>query len=300
MALSTNKDKSQLTFGIIADIQYADHNDGPDFSNTKTRYYRSSLKLARNAIEKWKSMEDPVAFVIQLGDLIDRHSTFQNNGSDEAFLMVMEILNNLKAPIFHVIVAVDAYELSVLGYDDKSNDDNFRTGQQLLQQNNPNKDWNDTSGLEGLNKRWAAYNGGVSEKQLEWMSETLQAAQENEENVIIITHVPLLSKDGICLTWNYEEILHTISKYNCVVGVFSGHDHSGWDVVDENGIQHITFQGVIETSPDGNAFATAHLMDESLVIDGVGRVPSFVIPLRYCIKTTVESTQLWNTTSLLH
>lgn len=231
MALVTNQERSHLTFGIIADIQYADYDNGPDFSKTKTRYYRSSLNLARNAVEKWKSMEDSVAFIIQLGDLIDIHSTFRN-GSEKAFLMVMEILNSLQSPIFHVIgnhdlycfsrsfltksllnnvfnsniepennrlyytilphpklriVSVDAYELSILGYDDLANDDNFRIGQQLLQQNNPNKDWNDTSGLEGLNKRWAAYNGGVSQKQLKWISETLQAAQENEENVIIIS-----------------------------------------------------------------------------------------------------------------
>ncbi len=63
-------DKPLAVFGIITDVQYADHPD--KVSNGTMRYYRSSLKHINRAVNSWKS-EDLTSFklILQLGDLID-------------------------------------------------------------------------------------------------------------------------------------------------------------------------------------------------------------------------------------
>jgi len=57
-------------FGIIADIQYADIDDGESFMGVK-RYYRHALQAATLAVEEWEQQGDDVLFVAQLGDIID-------------------------------------------------------------------------------------------------------------------------------------------------------------------------------------------------------------------------------------
>lgn len=66
-----------------------------------------------------------------------------------------------------------------------------------------------------------------------------------------------------------------------MIAVFAGHDHPGWDIVDEAGIQHIIFQSILETPPGYNAYATARLWHKTLTLTGVGKVPSFTIHLRF-------------------
>ncbi|CAL1534215.1 unnamed protein product [Lymnaea stagnalis] len=332
MASTSIREKPHITFGIVADVQYADCDDGTDFSKTRERFYRNSLSLLKNAINDWKRLDDPVAFVLQLGDLIDgKNNLGGENSSKKALSTALHPFNSLHIPVYHVIgnhdlynlnrsfyltsalnsslslsietttnhlyytflphpklrvVALDTYEVGLLGYKDSPDDENFKTAQLWFRQHNSNEDINDVVGLEGLEKRWAAYNGGISEKQLQWLAQVLNKAQSKEENVIIITHVALQCEDrdyAICLVWNYEEIMNVIRQFRCVIGVFAGHEHAGWDFVDNHGIQHITLQGIIETRPGGNAYATARLWDETLTITGVGRVPSFTIPLRYPI-----------------
>lgn len=226
--------KPHITFGIIADVQYADSEDGTDFSKTRERFYRNALSLLKNAVNDWKCSADPVAFVLQLGDLIDGKN--KNGGeavSKKALNTSLHPLNSLHIPVYHVIgnhelynlnrsfylssplnnsltlnietatsnhfyytflphpklriVALDTYEVGLLGYGDKSDDENYKTAQALFRENNKNEDINDVTGLEGLGRRWAAYNGGVSEKQLHWLSQVLTKAETKEENVIIIS-----------------------------------------------------------------------------------------------------------------
>lgn len=60
-----------FTFGVIADIQYADIDDGYNFQRTNRRYYRSSIELLRNALDSWSKAAVRPGFILQLGDLID-------------------------------------------------------------------------------------------------------------------------------------------------------------------------------------------------------------------------------------
>ena len=221
-----------LTFGIIADVQYADVDDGTDFSQTRQRFYRNSLNLLKNAVNEWKSNADSVSFILQLGDLIDGKN--KQGGlmtSKRALSTALHPFNSLHVPIYHIIgnhelynftrafymtsalnsslslsiepssdklyytflphpklriVAVDSYDLSLLGYEDDQENPNYKTACSLFQQKNTNTDVNDSTGLECLERRWAAYNGGVSDSQIAWLQQVLHKAQEKEENVIVM------------------------------------------------------------------------------------------------------------------
>lgn len=233
MASTSIREKPHITFGIIADVQYADCDDGTDYSKTRERFYRNSLNLLKNAINDWKRLDDPVAFVLQLGDLIDgKNNIGGDSNSKRALSTALHPLNSLHIPIYHVvgnhelynlnrsfyltsslnsslslsietatnhlyytflpypklrIVALDTYEIGLLGYKDSLEDDNYKTAQMWMRERNKNEDINSVEGLSGLEKRWAAYNGGISEKQLQWLSQVLQKAQSKEENVIIMS-----------------------------------------------------------------------------------------------------------------
>ncbi|GFS25925.1 manganese-dependent ADP-ribose/CDP-alcohol diphosphatase-like [Elysia marginata] len=336
--------KQYITFGIVADVQYADSEDGTDFSKARIRYYRNSLNLLKNAINEWKRPDDPVAFVLQLGDLIDgKNNKGGEESSHRALTTALHPFQSLKStPTYHTIgnhdlynlprsffiesstmnpslslsietspssqhlyytflphpklriVNLDTYEVGLLGYKDRPDDPNFLLAQELYQQHNGRENVNDVDGLEGLDRRWAAYNGGVSQKQLVWLAQVLKKATARGENVIITTHVGLKAEYrgyNVCLAWNSEEILAVLADFPCVIAVLAGHEHAGWHHIDPaTGVQHITVPAIIETKPDSNAYATARLYDDSLVITGVGRVPSYSVKLRYPVAQTQSQT----------
>ncbi len=65
-----------FSFALIADLQYADMDNGTNLSGTRTRYYRNAIKSLRKAIEDWDSMDtDAPDFLMQLGDVMDGWNT---------------------------------------------------------------------------------------------------------------------------------------------------------------------------------------------------------------------------------
>ena len=69
----TNECKA--SFGLLTDVQYADHDDSYSVDRTwaRDRFYRGSLQQVAKAIESWKNTHSDKNFklLIQLGDLID-------------------------------------------------------------------------------------------------------------------------------------------------------------------------------------------------------------------------------------
>ena len=63
-----NDDQPLVTFGVLADIQYAPIPDGFSY-NGKARYYRHALDAAKHAAKHFE--EENVDLVINLGDIID-------------------------------------------------------------------------------------------------------------------------------------------------------------------------------------------------------------------------------------
>ncbi|KAM3922022.1 manganese-dependent ADP-ribose/CDP-alcohol diphosphatase [Leptodactylus fuscus] len=93
-------DHPYFTFGVIADIQYANKADG--LSGWKTmRYYSQSCLHLQNAIREWNSEDIRPKFVLQLGDIIDGFN--KRTGKSEASLeTVLSIIKMAKMPFHHV------------------------------------------------------------------------------------------------------------------------------------------------------------------------------------------------------
>lgn len=89
-----------FSFGVIADIQYADAEDGYDFGGFRRRYYRQSLNLLRDAVEAWAAERPPLAFVLQLGDSIDGLNA-RSGEAEGALEQVLAVLGRLAVPVHH-------------------------------------------------------------------------------------------------------------------------------------------------------------------------------------------------------
>lgn len=106
-----NQDKESkepiCVFGVLSDIQYA---DCPDRSHslTRSRYYRNSLKLMREAIHDWLKQGERLAFVLQLGDIVDSKS-LKTGESEKALKTVItqyyscfDSNNHRRVPLYHI------------------------------------------------------------------------------------------------------------------------------------------------------------------------------------------------------
>lgn len=96
-----NHEAPAFTFGLIADIQYADLKDGCNFHGTRKRYYRNSRHLLRNAIRQWNEEEVKPSFILQLGDIIDGFNS-KHNASEKALKTVIDEFRRCPAQAHHV------------------------------------------------------------------------------------------------------------------------------------------------------------------------------------------------------
>jgi hypothetical protein len=61
-----------VRFGVIADVQWADADDGVNYSKTVVRHYRGALTQLGRAVRWWNEEQPvPLDFVANLGDVID-------------------------------------------------------------------------------------------------------------------------------------------------------------------------------------------------------------------------------------
>ncbi|XP_064127850.1 manganese-dependent ADP-ribose/CDP-alcohol diphosphatase isoform X4 [Loxodonta africana] len=98
----TLRESSELlfSFGVIADIQYADLEDGYNFQGNRRRYYRHSLLHLQGAIEDWNNEGNIPCCVLQLGDIIDGYNA-QYQASEKSLELVMNTFETLKVPVHH-------------------------------------------------------------------------------------------------------------------------------------------------------------------------------------------------------
>ncbi|MBN3313466.1 ADPRM diphosphatase, partial [Atractosteus spatula] len=329
--ISTKMDDGKqplFTFGVIADIQYADIGDGFNFLHTRKRYYRNSLTLLRRANQKWKSEAVQPSFILQLGDIIDGFNK-QHDASEKALQTVINELQQCNIEIHHIwgnhefynfsrddlmnsvlnsktledasnkqivenstepsysyhfspapnfrFVLLDAYDLSLLGRKEPSQ--KYCQSLQIIQEHNKNENLNHPPGYAGMEARFVQFNGGFSKAQLEWLDKVLTFSDNNMEKVTVISHLPIHpgATDPICLAWNYEEVLSILHSHKSVVCFMAGHDHDGGYFLDESGVHHLTFEGVIETPPDSDAFGTVYVYEDRMILKGNGRVLNRVL-----------------------
>ena len=174
-------------------------------------------------------------------------------------------------------VYLDSYDISILGADENS--PRYKQGLDWLRKYNKNDDLHSPDGLCGLDRRFVKFNGAIGTTQLLWLQTILSKAEEQGQKVVIFSHVPIYPKnvDHMTILWNYQDVLDVIWQFHCVVACFHGHTHEYCYAMDKNGIHHYVFDAVIEAPLDSNAFATLHVKDDSIAIEGFGIIESQVL-----------------------
>ncbi len=278
----TEEVTTPFSFGVIADVQYCDcdayRKDG------RGRVYRASLKKLADCVEDFNSQD--LAFVIQLGDLIERDFV--------SFEEVLPIYERLKTPKYHVLgnhefqvadqkkdavpkklglkdryydftvggwrfVVLDVTDLSL--YADAEDSKKHKQAKAMLQKLKESKAGN----AQGST-------GGFGSKQLNWLKTRLRKASNAGEKVILFCHAPLNPPNTYLSLWNAGEVIEILESYDCVVAYMNGHAHTG-GYSTKNGIHYLTLQGMVETATQ-NAYATIEVFEDHLNVVGVGRVPS--------------------------
>lgn len=273
--------KPVFTFGVITDVQYC------DCEPAGTRFYRSSLSKLREAVGSFRN--DSVAFIVNLGDLIDNDFT--------SYKPVMNILDSSGLKVWHVTgnhdYSVDQkrkkripqlegnregfysfsrekYRFIVLNGNDISTygtGNNKITGeaQQLIIKLQTSGEPN---GID--------WNGGIGEKQMVWLKSQLDAASGKSEKVIILCHFPVWPENQHNLL-NYREVLNLLEKYDNIIAWLNGHNHAG-NYGNFNLIHFVTLRGMVETEAN-TSFAEVEIYSNKLWIKGSGREKSQILAL---------------------
>ena len=83
-ATVTAPPRPHFAFGVIADVQWADEDDGSNYGKTVVRRYRGAFRALGRAVDWWRALPAPPAFVAQLGDLIDGRNAARAGASASA------------------------------------------------------------------------------------------------------------------------------------------------------------------------------------------------------------------------
>ncbi len=269
---------SQVSFGVIADCQYADQDD------RGARLYRKSKTKLGACVDTLNNQR--VEHVFHLGDFIDTGA--------ENFEVVHAILEKLSLPYTHVLgnhdysVADDLkpmvpakmglpapyFSLDIKGWRFLIIDGNDLSLHAHAKDSDQYKYC-----LQLYNDHYSDrpnWNGAIGEQQMNWMREQLDAALVDNIPVILLCHFPVFPPDPHNL-WNDDEVLDLIVRYDNVKAWMNGHNHAGAYGV-KDGIHFITFRGMVDT--EENAFATVYLSESELEVVGFGREVSRKLMIR--------------------
>tara|TARA_Y100001972_G_C7658015_1_gene331537 strand:- start:1081 stop:1998 length:918 start_codon:yes stop_codon:yes gene_type:complete len=262
-----------FAFGAVADVQYA------DVESAGKRHYRGSLKKLEKCLSIFNDHD--LAFVVHLGDLIDRD---YNN-----FVEPLTIFERSKAPVHYVIgnhefAVADSVKKKVRGLlKNKKGYYDFEFGNvrfvvldgmdiSLYASVEGTKPYHKAKAIYDSLKEAGAnnaypWNGGLGSKQLSWLDKVLSKSDRKEQHVILFSHFPLLPETGLQL-WNNHNVLELISDHPSVVASITGHHHAG-EYVLYGGVHHLTLKGIVEAEQE----TTCGIIDvygDKLIVNGYG------------------------------
>lgn len=294
------------SIGILADIQYADCDDGHCHHKKNVRYYRNSLNLIKNAIQNFKNHETKTKAsfkcLVQLGDLIDGKCK-QNNSSQTAVQKCLDELNKIseKTKLLHIwgnhefynflrkdLVNTQLNTARFLG-EKHANNANYYSFDITDKVKLICLDFYELSIL-GYEKEEANYlkamkfytdfknsndrkfvtirDGALSDEQFDWLENELEICKKANINVIVCGHCPIYEADRKdYLAINSNKILDLLWKYDqFVIMYLAGHYHPGGFSVDSHNIYHLTLAGLVETAPDSNSYLVVDVFDDKISV----------------------------------
>lgn len=276
-------DEPQFSFGLLADVQYADDDIRPELD----RHYRASLPKLEEAIAEFNRHD--LEFVVHLGDLVDHDL--------ENLPPVLERLAASRAPVRHVLgnhdftarnsptgvsdfaAVIKAFGLSepyhsfdlpgwrflVLNTNEvgtimhQPDSAGWHKGRQLL----------DRIAAEGRPnaKTW---NGTIGAEQRAWLADRLRDAEATGLRAIVLAHHPVFPDHGGNLL-DDRELREWLADFTALKVWLNGHQHFG-AYGQYRGIHYLTACGVVQSAD--NAYSIVHVHPDRLEITGYHREPS--------------------------
>ncbi len=273
------KEKPFFSFGIIADIQYA------DIDPAGNRFYRNSIDKLKDAVSALKA--DSVDFLINLGDMIDKdfasfkpvmeiisssaiktHNIAGNHdySIDPRYKKMIPFISYQESEYYSFIyqkfrfILLDGNDISTYKSENK---ESIKEGENLIAQV---KTSGDINGMD--------WNGGIGSNQLKWLNLQLEEAMLNSEKVFLICHFPVFPASTHNLL-NYKEVLPVLEKYTNIIAWLNGHNHEG-NYGKYNSTHCVTFRGMVETEKT-NSYSQVEVYDNRIVISGYGRENSRIL-----------------------
>ncbi|KAL3799144.1 hypothetical protein HJC23_002272 [Cyclotella cryptica] len=218
------------------------------------------------------------------GDLVGyySHQIHSHNSSENKDTKTVDPSNKLR------FLVLDSYDICLLDRCPQTSD-KYRLARDILSRHNPNypHEENSPEGLQGLSKRFVAFNGGIDTPQLEWFETSLQSARKNNERVIVVSHQPVHPESSwpTCLMWNYSDVLSIMRRYrDVIIASFSGHAHQGGYVRDEeSGIHFRTLEAVLESPDPVKTYGIVDVWEDRVVVRGWGDCVSDVYDLDHLV-----------------
>ncbi|MEM6265621.1 MAG: phosphatase, partial [Bacteroidota bacterium] len=112
------------------------------------------------------------------------------------------------------------------------------------------------------------YNGTLSETQMSWFRQELEAAEASQEHVLICCHYPTYPEDTYNL-WHSREVVEGIGQFSCVRAYFNGHRHAG-GYAQYKGCHYLTFLSVLDV-PELTAWSMVEVFEDRLEVKGFGK-----------------------------
>jgi 3',5'-cyclic AMP phosphodiesterase CpdA len=280
VAKAAAADGPLFKFGIIADPQYAPV--APNLSSN--RYYANSLWKVSEAVATLN--KEDLAFVVTLGDIIDRHW--------ESFNHILPLYDDMKAKHFFLLgnhdysVAPEFLNSVVRTAGMKAAHYDFTGGgyrfivldqNELAQFANAPGSANWRAAGELMARAVARnapnakpWNGAMSDQQYAWLDATLAKARASGEKAIVMGHYPIFP---LALENNFlddERLTEALVRHENVVAYLCGHHHPG-NYGERGGKHFVNFTGMVDTATT-SAFSVVEVFADRLNIRGTGREPN--------------------------
>ncbi|MBB3608769.1 metallophosphoesterase [Rhizobium sp. BK602] len=271
-------------FGVVADPQYA----ALEPNLALDRYPAKSLGKLADAIAEFNRHD--LAFVVTLGDIIDRHwesfddilPVYETLRHQRHFLLgnhdfvvaaehLAEVAGRVGMPSAYYdfthagyrFIALDGNEISVFAppEGDPRRDEAKALMTALRNTGAPN---------------WQRWNAAIGDAQYAWLTTRLDEAKAAGEKVVVMSHYPVFPENAHNAL-DSGRMLALLAGQDHVVAYLSGHNHAGnFGVAD--GTSFVNFKGMVDTEYD-NAYAIVSVYDDRLEIAGFGREESRVLAL---------------------
>lgn len=267
-----------FSIGAMTDCQFADEPDAPP-----RLYHTAPGKLAA-AVADFNRR--PLAFVVHLGDFIDKDM--------KSYDALLPIARRSRHPLHFVLgnhdfAVADGEQGRVparLGMPARYHSFVRHGWMFLVTDGNGLSSYAWPKGSAELAHSMAVHaarypdkplwDGAIDEAQLRWIDAELIRADRQGLKVMLFNHFPLWPENPHNL-WNAPDVIALLERHPSVKIWLDGHNHEG-NYGLRAGIHYVNMKGMLDT--EETAYATLDFFRDRVVLHGVGRQQSMELPLR--------------------